>query len=368
MDQQPPQNQGIYTAHGLAELANDPNVNQAQLLQHLQQNHEAVQLLQQQMNAILQQQVGQTNLQATLKAFAANQQEMRTIYEASQLATQQVLERLATRSNATPRLSIPSPLTPKFKAEDAEMTFAEFKAKLSTAFARFPESLSTDKDKINYAILSMEGPPSRYLAPFINGLAEDDDGILLSYVSLMNTLEAIYGDQTQIDEVNYKLQRLRQSGSMVDYIATFRSLSSRVQWNEPALVARFKDGLSDEVKLLLAAQWHSLKTIKATQAAATTAYLNSQAHNRFRGRFQHKQVTPMARKSHMSTPQAPSSGPAPMDLDSIKTRRLTPDEKQRRRDQGLCLYCGEGNHFAQSCPKKKIAVAAIVAESENDSA
>lgn len=358
------QNQSSYPV----DLANDPNMSQAQLLEHLRLSHEAFQQLQHQVNSLLQQQAQAPNLQTTLEAFATNQQELQRIFEANQTATNQVLDRLARRQEHAPRPSIPVPLSPKFKADDQEMSFAEFQAKLSTASSRFPESLATDKDMINYAILSMEGPPSRYLAPFINGLAEDDDGILLSYKTFMSTLEAIYGDQTQTEEVNYKLQRLRQTGSMIDYIASFRSLSSRVQWNEPALVARFKDGLSDEVKLFLAPQWHTLKKIKITQEAATTAYLNHQSQARLRGRL-HRAPIIQSRKPQVLHQSPAPTGPAPMDLDAVRVRRLTPEEKQRRRDQGLCLYCGGSNHFAQACPLKKNPQVAIVAiDSENESA
>jgi hypothetical protein len=30
---------------------------------------------------------------------------------------------------------------------------------------------------------------------------------------------------------------------------------------------------------------------------------------------------------------------------------LTPEERQRRIDENLCLYCGEPGHIATSCPK-----------------
>src|SRR5690606_11193888 len=47
-----------------------------------------------------------------------------------------------------------------------------------------------------------------------------------------------------------------------------------------------------------------------------------------------------------------SSGPEPMDLDTIKFKRLTQEEKDKRRKEGLCMYCGAKGHFANKCPKK----------------
>jgi hypothetical protein len=40
-----------------------------------------------------------------------------------------------------------------------------------------------------------------------------------------------------------------------------------------------------------------------------------------------------------------------MDL-SAAGRRLSPEECQKRIDEGHCLYCGGFNHMAWDCPKK----------------
>jgi hypothetical protein len=38
----------------------------------------------------------------------------------------------------------------------------------------------------------------------------------------------------------------------------------------------------------------------------------------------------------------------------LKFQKLTPEEKERRRTSGLCLYCGEGGHFASTCPYRRM--------------
>jgi hypothetical protein len=45
-------------------------------------------------------------------------------------------------------------------------------------------------------------------------------------------------------------------------------------------------------------------------------------------------------------------GPEPMDLNAIpdsKFKRLSPEEKDRRRRDGLCLYCGSDKHKLEDC-------------------
>jgi hypothetical protein len=41
-----------------------------------------------------------------------------------------------------------------------------------------------------------------------------------------------------------------------------------------------------------------------------------------------------------------------MDLSALEGRKITPEERKRRREGGLCMYCGDSRHFAASCPRK----------------
>ncbi|CAJ2507670.1 Uu.00g088560.m01.CDS01 [Anthostomella pinea] len=48
--------------------------------------------------------------------------------------------------------------------------------------------------------------------------------------------------------------------------------------------------------------------------------------------------------------QTPAPAGDPMDIDTVKLRRLSTTERQRRIDQGLCLYCGKDDHVKRDCP------------------
>ncbi|KAI7821959.1 hypothetical protein BC939DRAFT_455032 [Gamsiella multidivaricata] len=145
---------------------------------------------------------------------------------------------------------------------------------------------------------------------------------------------------------------------MADYILQFQTLSSQVRWNEAALVARFKDGLSASVKRGLTSCWDTLVSLSDTQAKALVAYQNQEHMNRVTGQHhqQHNRnrpqpyVRPQAQPAAQSTEKGAAN--MSMDLDQVRSRRLTPAEKKYRRDNNLCLYCGDPNHFAASCPKK----------------
>ena len=42
-----------------------------------------------------------------------------------------------------------------------------------------------------------------------------------------------------------------------------------------------------------------------------------------------------------------------MQIDAVKFQPLSAQEKKRRLNQGLCLYCGQSGHKAISCDKKQ---------------
>jgi predicted transcriptional regulator len=375
----PPTNEELYTLRALSEMAQDPNSDAHQVLHHLRTNVVAVTQMQQQIGSLQAQLQAQTqsgpsngpitSLSAALEALVANNLEQQQLYQAHQASVSQILERLSQRQAGSQRAPIPLPLPTKFKGNEDEYSFAEFKSKLRTTFLRFSESFPTDEHKINYALQCLEGNPAIFFAPYVNGDTPDDDGYLSSYSSFLYALEEIYGDQNQIDEINHKLARLRQTGSMVEYTTKFRTLSARTQWNDHALLARFKDGLSEDIKNVLTPQWHSLRVLRDTMSAAATAYQNLQFQTRFRSRQTHprpQHQSTSSRRPIVTPAVASQSSSSAMDLDAMRFKKLTPVEKQRRRDNGLCLYCGGDDHFAGACPKKTAQLAAVSFDSENE--
>jgi hypothetical protein len=383
----------LYTFRALAEQAQNSQVDVQQIMHHLQSNMEAMNAMQQQIGS-LQASVHEqaqtqsqdqaqghpaplTSLTAAIEVLAAQSREQQQFQQTYQASIQLILERLAHRQ--TPRSSAPQPLNPKFKGNEEGMTFTEFRSKLITSFARFPDALSSGPDKVNYALQSMEGTPALFFAPYVNDEIPDDENYLTSWESFSAVMNEMHGDQHQLDEINHKLSRLRQTGPMSLYLTQFRTLSARSGWNEPALLSRFKEGLSDDIKNMLTSQWHTLTTLRQAQSAATTAYQNHQARARTQRTAHRTQVSfpnwprknPLPSSSSSATASTSSQSAAstgPMEVDHMRVKHITAEEKQRRREKNLCLYCGGGNHFAGDCPVKKARLAAVTVDSENESA
>jgi hypothetical protein len=66
----------------------------------------------------------------------------------------------------------------------------------------------------------------------------------------------------------------------------------------------------------------------------------------------HPNPTKSSERTTYQTP--PHDGLAPMQLDAVLPTfgPLSKEEKQRRMNLGLCLYCGNPGHLAKSCQKK----------------
>ena len=52
---------------------------------------------------------------------------------------------------------------------------------------------------------------------------------------------------------------------------------------------------------------------------------------------------------------APSNEPAPMEIDAMRSRHrgpLTEAKRLKRKQDGLCMYCGAAGHMKDKCPNR----------------
>ena len=98
---------------------------------------------------------------------------------------------------------------------------------------------------------------------------------------------------------------------------------------------------------------HSRKQGKASTSGSVTT-------------SQYKANPSLAASSAKNLSSKPSPSPAPkkqpntpqVDLSSklASNGKLTSDERKKRLENNLCLYCGAGDHKLDSCPKKQTTV------------
>ncbi|KAG0195100.1 hypothetical protein BGX28_002298, partial [Mortierella sp. GBA30] len=163
----------IYTLHALAEQANNTQ-DPMQVLQHLQGNMGALQQQVENLQAAFTHTANNNDnnnhnnnndnaplvsLQATITALSAQCHETMQANHALLTGMHTVLENLAQRPQSPQRRApIPQPLSTKFTGLDKDLTLSDFKGKIANTIARFPEHMSTDHNKIQFALNSMDSP------------------------------------------------------------------------------------------------------------------------------------------------------------------------------------------------------------------
>ena len=70
-----------------------------------------------------------------------------------------------------------------------------------------------------------------------------------------------------------------------------------------------------------------------------------------------------------SSKTTPSQANDPMQVDAVRFKPLTNDEKEHHHRNNLCLYCGGSGHMVRNCPLKlRIASVGTTPNSENSQA
>ncbi|KAI4874718.1 hypothetical protein NFI96_007697 [Prochilodus magdalenae] len=149
------------------------------------------------------------------------------------------------------------------------------------------------------------------------------------------------------------LIRMRQGiRPVAEYALDFRIVAAGSGWNEPALVVAFRNGLHPDLLKELACRDDGLDLDKLIALAIRLDQLK-------RGAVQSARRASSARSRQLACswsvgalprPTSRVSGNSvpeePMQADSA---RLTPAERSRRRQEGLCLYCGEEWYLLRDC-------------------
>jgi hypothetical protein len=234
----------------------------------------------------------------------------------------------------------------------------------------------SDSDKIVFAVSRLgEGSAFKYMMQFIPKLTDPvalRPAIITSFEQFLSTMKDTFGVQNANIVAESQLLQLQQKGSAVDYVNKFQELSSDLGWNDSALIAHFRRGLKIEVVKAIDMLETTPTTFPAfvqkaidldTKQYATFLELKNRSPFTSATRTTTTKTLPTfprpAAARPPPTPAIPAEPSMAMDLSQV--RHLSPEEKKRRQDQGLCLYCGQGDHFAKLCPNKKTLASADVA-------
>ena len=245
-------------------------------------------------------------------------------------------------------------------------------------------NFSSEFIKIGYAGSFLGGPPSdwwhtlfqRYEESQTNGTTPPVG--LTSFSEFANALTNSYGDPDLTGTMERELRTLRQTSSVAAYAADFQRIAGfliAAGWNDRPLLSNFRANLKDNIKNVLVHEKPFPTTLQ--EMIAATIRIDNREHEKIMDRkvpthqsgTQNNQSRPHQNGPNrlqltappnpatstlplpVVTPAANNDGTTPMELDAFERRTLTDSEKEFRRSNKLCLYCGSPNHRVADCPK-----------------
>ena len=216
------------------------------------------------------------------------------------------------------------------------------------------------------------GGPASWMQPIYKDYhenGEDDrdqetNEIFESYTNFEEALTAMFGNPNEEEDAEENLMDLQQLGSALKYTVKFRTIASKTEFGNEALMVMYKRGLKKEIRREFALRdKDSIDTLAKMQEKAI--WLDNQMYKQRLIDRKNTQRNGANQKKKRQTPQHDDGGPRPMEVDKIEKKdnqRRNPQrgqkkkdpEQQRRFKEGLCLACGQKGHIKKDCTKKDV--------------
>ena len=239
--------------------------------------------------------------------------------------------------NATPKLPLPE------KYDGKRYQFRQFLNSVKLQFSISPDRFPNDASKTGFVSSLLRGPALDWITPYL----ENQDPMLNSWAAFESKFKDMFDDPHRAKTAVNNLTQLRQGRrSVVAYAAEFRRIIMDANFDNNAKVYWFRAGLSDAI----------LDELVHTQAMTDLDALISQCiliDTRLLERaVERKRRTAFAPPTSSSNP-APSD-PMIIDATNSSFRRgpISADERKRRLEQNLCLYCGGSGHQKSNCSNR----------------
>jgi len=265
------------------------------------------------------------------------QQEVVRLREASHMPHTTPVDRISMKE---PKASMPD------KFDGTRSNFRGFVQQVRLYLRLYPFRYPDGFTQVAFIGTLLSGNARSWFAP----LLEKDSPILYNLEAFMERFTAAFGDSDREGVAERKIQNLRQgSRSAAIYAAEFQQLTCDLDWNDKAFMTRFRYGLRDDVKNLLI----TMPKVDTLEELISQAII---CDNRL---FELRQERRSGWKNDgviaafSKGPENHPTGPEPMQIDAVRFKPLTTEERKRRFEQNLCLYCGEAGHKVGDCPRKR---------------
>ncbi|CAJ0951836.1 unnamed protein product [Ranitomeya imitator] len=205
--------------------------------------------------------------------------------------------------------------------------FLSFKNNCKLFLALKPHSSGNSVQQVLIIISFLRGDPQDWAFSLAPG-----DPALSSVDAFFLALGLLYDEPNSVDQAEKNLLALCQGQDDIEvYCQKFRKLSVLTLWNESALAALFRKGLSEALKDVMVG---FPMPAGLNESMSLAIQIGRCLHER-------KSVHHLAVLSEIK--------PEPMQCDRTMTRV---ERQEHRRLNGLCFYCGDSTHAISDCPKR----------------
>ncbi|KNZ51733.1 uncharacterized protein VP01_3836g1 [Puccinia sorghi] len=184
-----------------------------------------------------------------------------------------LLQTLKTPSSSGPKFCTPGMKPPdKFDGENSSSKLL---------FSNDPTVFSDDCKKVLYAASYLGGRASQWFEPYLDLLENQSPSCLINnWDQFKQQLFTLFGDPNEVRKTEFELNFLsmKDNGKASTYIAQFRTLQSRVNWNDATFTFHFRKGLPSRITDQLALTGQRLKMLQ--QLIDRTIELNNCYHDK----------------------------------------------------------------------------------------
>ncbi|KNZ49393.1 uncharacterized protein VP01_5041g2 [Puccinia sorghi] len=155
-------------------------------------------------------------------------------------------------------------------------------------FLNDPTVFSDDRKKVLYAALYLGGRASQWFEPYLDLLENQSPSCLINnWDRFEKQLFTLFGDPNEVQNAEFELNSLsmKDNSKASTYIAQFRTLQSRVYWNDAAFAFHFRKGLPSRI------------TNQKIDSTPSTSKNEDASRHKSSKRFPSKPSTPFASSS-----------------------------------------------------------------------
>jgi Ty3 transposon capsid-like protein len=269
---------------------------------------------------------------------------------------------------------------------------------LCNLYFRNNSAYSDDNAKITFALSHLRGTALEFFEPMLmsdDQLTWEDD-----WPEFIRILRTQFGpiDPTADAEDNIDNLKMKENQRILEYNVEFNGLAVQTGWNDSVLRHRYYSGLAERIKDAMgqlgkpstldkmktlahsvdARYWERIRE-KSCSGSDKTSNTNS-SNNNFKSdkpnsnsdtsdTSDHTSPNNNSNNKNQSNGSSTSNSSDNKNLKNNKSEssanplsdklgkdgKLTPQERQRRFDNDLCMFCGATGHTADNCPKSTSA-------------